>query len=236
MIHKIKNMIKKIYNPNYYCNDAYVSYLRKGGAKVGDYTYFYTPESHPVDENYLPFFEIGNNCRVTGGVHILAHDYSYAVLRPVYHQMLCKCGVTKIGNNVFIGNRSIILMGTTIGDNVIVGAGAVVSGVIPSNVVIAGNPAKIVCSLKDYHEKLQNRFVEYARLYYLRKSEFLGRELTEHEMHWYNQLWKCDESKKIYSMLRVDGDNHEEVVEDMLKVKPLFNSFEEFKKKFTYKS
>ncbi len=49
-----------------------------------------------------------------------------------------------IGNNVFIGMRSIILKGTFIGENSVVGAGAVVKGVFPSNVIIAGNPAKII--------------------------------------------------------------------------------------------
>jgi carbonic anhydrase/acetyltransferase-like protein (isoleucine patch superfamily) len=49
---------------------------------------------------------------------------------------------TWIGNNVFIGVNSVILMGAHIGDNTIIGAGAVVSGSYDDNVVIAGNPAK----------------------------------------------------------------------------------------------
>lgn len=49
-----------------------------------------------------------------------------------------------IGNNVWIGWGAIILKGTIIGDNSIVAAGSVVLGEFPSNVIIAGNPAKIV--------------------------------------------------------------------------------------------
>ena len=49
-----------------------------------------------------------------------------------------------------VGMKSIILMGSQIGNNVIIGAGAVVSGNIPDNVVVAGNPAKVVCTLDDY--------------------------------------------------------------------------------------
>ena len=49
-----------------------------------------------------------------------------------------------IGNNVWIGGSSTILPGVTIGDNVVVGAGSVVTKDIPSDVVVAGNPARII--------------------------------------------------------------------------------------------
>ena len=49
-----------------------------------------------------------------------------------------------IGNNVWVGGNVTILPGVTIGDNVVVGAGSVVTKNIPSNVVVAGNPAKII--------------------------------------------------------------------------------------------
>ena len=49
-----------------------------------------------------------------------------------------------IGNNVWIGGDVTILPGLTIGDNVTIGAGSVVTKSIPSNVVIGGNPAKII--------------------------------------------------------------------------------------------
>lgn len=49
-----------------------------------------------------------------------------------------------IGNNVWIGGGAIILPGVNIGDNVTVGAGSVVTNDVPSNVVVAGNPARII--------------------------------------------------------------------------------------------
>ena len=49
-----------------------------------------------------------------------------------------------IGDNCFIGMNSIILKGTKLGNNVIVGAGSVVHGSFPDNCIIAGNPAKII--------------------------------------------------------------------------------------------
>lgn len=49
-----------------------------------------------------------------------------------------------IGNDCWIGGRAVINPGVTLGDNVIVGSGAVVTKSFPSNVIIAGNPAKII--------------------------------------------------------------------------------------------
>lgn len=53
----------------------------------------------------------------------------------------------KIGNNVWIGMNAIILKGVTIGNNSIIGAGAVVVSDIPGNVMVAGNPARIIKTL-----------------------------------------------------------------------------------------
>ena len=55
-----------------------------------------------------------------------------------------------IGKNCFLGCNSIILKGTVLGDNCVVGAGAVVSGKFDNNCVIVGNPAKV---LKTLHGK-----------------------------------------------------------------------------------
>lgn len=52
-----------------------------------------------------------------------------------------------IGNNVWIGGSVTILPGVIIGDNVVIGAGAVVTKDIPSNVVAAGNPARVIKQL-----------------------------------------------------------------------------------------
>ncbi len=54
----------------------------------------------------------------------------------------------KIGNNVDIGCNVVIIGDISIGDNVIIGAGSVVTKSFPSDVVIAGNPAKIIKVLK----------------------------------------------------------------------------------------
>ena len=94
-------------------------FFAEGRVKIGEGTIFYNLMNIVVDEISLSFIEIGKKCRITAEVIILAHDYSYAVLRSEYHCMPKKAGVTKIGDNVFTGLKSIILLGSQIGNNVL---------------------------------------------------------------------------------------------------------------------
>ena len=83
---------------------------------------------------------VGANCKIfDNDFHSLNPDerrrdvYDHLVTRPV-----------KIGRNVFIGCNSIILKGTVIGDNCVIGAGSVVHGTFGPNCTIAGNPARVI--------------------------------------------------------------------------------------------
>lgn len=58
-----------------------------------------------------------------------------------------------IGDNVWIGGNVIILPGVTIGENSVIGAGAVVNKDIPANVVAAGNPCKVLREINEHDEE-----------------------------------------------------------------------------------
>lgn len=92
-----------------------------------------------LDKLYPRGIHIGENTLVAGGVTILSHDHCKRVNNN--QPFLID---TYIGNNCFIAVGAIILPGVKIGDEVIVGAGAVVTKNVPSNCVVAGNPAKII--------------------------------------------------------------------------------------------
>ena len=70
---------------------------------------------------------------IASGAIVLAHDYSRKMARK-----------TIIGKRCFVSVNAIILPGVTIGDNSVVGAGAVVTHDVPPNTMVAGNPAKII--------------------------------------------------------------------------------------------
>lgn len=62
----------------------------------------------------------------------------------------------KIGNNVWIGARSVVLPGVTIGDNTVIGAGSMVTKDIPSNVVAVGSPCKVLREISEHDFEYYN--------------------------------------------------------------------------------
>lgn len=77
--------------------------------------------------------EIGNNVLIAQFVSILDHDHRYYYQNDQIQFDGYTTEPVKIGNNVLIGDKVTILKGTVIGDNVIIGAHALVKGVIPAN-------------------------------------------------------------------------------------------------------
>ncbi len=90
--------------------------------------------------------EIGDNTLIGGNVKILDNDFHPLEIdkRNSDNKEFIRSKEIKIGDNCFIGCNAIILKGTVIGDGCVIGAGSVVCGTFPRNVVIAGNPAKII--------------------------------------------------------------------------------------------
>ena len=68
--------------------------------------------------------------------------------------------INDIGDNCFIGVGSILLPGVTLADNCIVGAGSVVTKSFEKGSVIAGVPAKRMCSVEELYEKNKNNIID----------------------------------------------------------------------------
>jgi acetyltransferase-like isoleucine patch superfamily enzyme len=83
---------------------------------------------------------IGDSCMIASGAYITDCDW-----HGIYNRVsLGKRMPVRIEENVWIGDSAIVCKGVTIGVNSIVGAGAVVVNSVPPNVVVAGNPARVV--------------------------------------------------------------------------------------------
>jgi len=90
---------------------------------------------------------IGKNCLIGPNVGI------YAAGHPLNVHERCELGVefgkpVTIGDNCWLGGHCVICPGVTLGDNVVVSAGAVVTKSFGSNVVLGGVPAKIIKELE----------------------------------------------------------------------------------------
>lgn len=103
--------------------------------------------------------EIGDNVFFAPNVSI------YTAGHPVHHEArnsMYEYGISvKIGNNVWIGGNTVITPGVTIGEDSVIGAGSVVTKDVPSGVIAAGNPCKII-----------RKITEDDKRYYFKKLEF----------------------------------------------------------------
>ena len=123
---------------------------------------------HWSSEPYL--ITVGDYCQLTtcrifthGGGQAVRHlDSSFDVF-----------GKVVIGDYVYIGSNALIMPGVTIGSHVLIAAGSVVTKSVPDNVVVGGNPARIICSIEEYYEKNKNFNLGTKSLSYSSKKEKL---------------------------------------------------------------
>ncbi len=86
-----------------------------------------------LDKTYPKGIHIGEESYIASGAIIFSHDYSKDLKTDTF-----------IGKRCFVGANAIIMPGIKIGDQVIVGAGSVVTKNVESNTIVAGNPAKVL--------------------------------------------------------------------------------------------
>lgn len=127
-------------------------YQKKYGMKIGNNCVIWGS----VDFGSEPYLiTIGDHVEITDNVRFITHDGGVLVLNNMrVLQNADVFGKISIGNNVFIGLNSIILPGTIIEDNVVIGAGSVVRGHLKKNSVYAGVPVRRIKSIEEYAEKM----------------------------------------------------------------------------------
>lgn len=121
-------------------------------AEVGDYSYV-SPDTRVIHASIGKFCSVGGDCVIGMGTHTM----DYLSTSPVFTMSNNATGYCwtnenlaeeyqriTIGNDVWIGQRVIVMGGINIGDGAVVGAGAVVTHDVPPYAVVAGVPAKII--------------------------------------------------------------------------------------------
>lgn len=132
LIKMFKNIGEKVHiEPPFYCDYG-------KNISVG-HNFYANTNCVMLDVNEI---KIGNNCFVGPGVHFYTVNHP---INPVERNTGREYAKSiKIGENVWIGGRSVINPGIEIGDNVVVASGSIITKNIPDSVMVAGNPAKII--------------------------------------------------------------------------------------------
>lgn len=228
----IKKVIKRLLYKERSSSDDYIKYLRKKGMSIGKHTVIYSPNSVIIDETRPFLIDIGNHVKITYGVVILTHGYDWSVLNVKYNDILGSSGKVKIGNNVFIGMKSIILKGVNIGDNVIIGAGSLVNKDIPNNVVVAGCPAKIICSIEEYHkkrkEKQKKEAIELAIEYYKKNKAWPSEQILREFIFLFEKRESSIKNNDTFKEIASINGNYLETLQSFLDSKGEFNSYNSF--------
>jgi acetyltransferase-like isoleucine patch superfamily enzyme len=83
---------------------------------------------------------IGHHCSISLGCQLLTHDTVAWALSGGRAE--AQRAPTSIGDCCFIGSHAVVLKGTVVGNRCVIGAGAVVSGEVPDDTIVAGVPAR----------------------------------------------------------------------------------------------
>lgn len=239
----VKEFFKKIIYGKRYSSETYISYLRNIGMKIGDDCTIYVPTKTLIDESYPWMISIGSHVRITEGVKILAHDYSWSVLKrlPACKEkdintgaILGASGCVTIGNNVFIGMNAIITRNVRIGDNVIIGAGSVVTKDCEDNYVYAGNPARKIMKIEEFYEKRKALQLEEAKLLATTYFERFGKYPPKDALFEYFMLFEDEHSYKnenaFVKQMRLCGNLEDSENYIGGAEKPMFHDYDEFLK------
>ncbi len=160
--------IKKLFWRIVFFNQP-VKYARKKGVSLGNGNSFV---DHPNfgSEPYL--ISIGDNNRISFECAFITHDGGRWTLDHLFHdeKPFIKFGTIRIGSNNFIGARTVVNPGITIGDNCVIAAGSIVTKSIPTGEVWGGVPARRIMSIEEYRDKLINN-KKFYNLYELEKNK-----------------------------------------------------------------
>lgn len=160
MLSKMKRKLKQLYYIKIKGMDpiAYaIQEMRSRGITIGENCRIFTD----IRAREATLITIGSRVTVSSEVEFCTHDNAIIKAIPGKTDVV---GPITIGDDCFIGMRSILMYGVTLGDHCVVGAGSVVTKSFPPRTVLAGNPAKAICTIDEYAEKYQDYAVNFKEI------------------------------------------------------------------------
>lgn len=146
-------------------SDITIMNLRKRGVKIGDNCRIFTA----ISAKEPTLITIGNRVTISGEVSFCTHDNAIIKAIPGKTDVV---GPITIGDNCFVGMRSILMYGVTLGDHCIVAAGSVVTKSFPPRTVLGGNPARAICTIDQYAEKYKDYAIDFSAIPLEQRPQF----------------------------------------------------------------
>lgn len=154
-------------------NEYSIMRMRESGIAIGEGCRIYTfLSSHEPS-----MIQIGNHVTISSGVAFVTHDNS---ILKVLDPMTDVVGKITVEDHCFVGQNSILMLGVTLGERCIVGAGAVVTHSFPPHSVIAGNPARKICTTEELAEKYKNYAIDFGVIPWGKRNQYI----LEHPEKW----------------------------------------------------
>lgn len=152
----LMRLIRKL-KLRYGSQETVIATLRAMGVRVGERCRIYT-----INFSSEPWLiRIGDHVCISSDVTFLNHGLNWPFQDK--YESLTSFGAIEIRDNCQIGVGATILPGVTIGPNAIVGACSVITKDVPPNTVVAGNPARFICSIDEYERKCVARHIDIPR-------------------------------------------------------------------------
>lgn len=124
---------------------SYSTLFTSGNLEIGNHVFL----NHNARVICRDEIQIGDYCIFGPYVTILDHDHVADFVDGQLHREQLTTRPVRIGKNVWIGEKTTILKGVSIGENTVIGANSVVTHSIPSNCIATGSPAKIMRELRN---------------------------------------------------------------------------------------
>jgi len=147
----VRSSLKRLWLKWRYTDYTIAEYFRSQGASIGNGTRILVRDLG--SEPYL--VTIGDDTLISSDVAFFTHDGAVWVLRAE-EPTLNRFKRITVGRSCFIGARALLLPGASIGDGAVIGAGSVVSGEIGAGTVAAGVPAKVICSVEEWAQRVRD--------------------------------------------------------------------------------
>lgn len=123
-------------------SNTHLGAVNGGELKIGDNVFF----NRNCIVVSMESVKVGDNCRFGPNVCVYDHDHTFGKAKANGEKF--KTAPVEIGNGCWIGANAVILRGSNIGDNCVIGAGCVVSGEIPANSLVKSNRENVIESIR----------------------------------------------------------------------------------------